>query len=212
MSRQFVFARLPLHSAEQQKDLLAVVKPVTAFALTGEPGVCKYASLQGTSAGVEHAVYMIEEYDDQAASDNHMATPGVKKFIEWMGVPGHVNGAPLVLFTDPTELVHAAPELAEEQGVKDAYVVVNVYKFAGGATNALSHFKAPFEAAKQRGALLYGVYTDRASADTVLTAEVYGSASEYVGPAATAQGQVEVTAVLAVHDGFLHKRSVKSSL
>ncbi|CAK7214562.1 hypothetical protein SBRCBS47491_002186 [Sporothrix bragantina] len=208
MSRQFVFARLPLHTAQSQNELLAVVKPVTEFAQTGEPGVCKYASLRGAGAD-DHAVYMIEEYDDQAASDSHIATPGVQKFIQWMGVPGRVAGTPLVLFTELTEYVHVAPELA---GAQKAYVVVNVYKFPGGAKGALAQFKAPFEAAKQRGALLYGVYTDKADANTVLTAEVYASASGYVGPAATAQGQVEVTAVLAVHDGFLHKRAVKSSL
>ena len=155
---------------------------------------------------------MMEEYDDQAASDSHLATPGVKTFVEWMGVPGRVDGTPLVLFTDPTELVHVSPELGDDKKDKKAYVVVTVYKFAGGARGALAQFRAPFEAARARGALLYGVYTDKASADTVLTAEAYSSASEYVGPAATAQGQVEVTAVLAVQDGFLHKRAVKSSL
>ncbi|CAK7203149.1 hypothetical protein SEUCBS139899_005878 [Sporothrix eucalyptigena] len=206
MSRSFVFARLPLHTAEAQQDLLRVVKPVTEFAFTGEPGVTKYAAL--TAQG-DHALYMLEEYVDQAASDSHIATEGVQNFVKWLGTPGHVNGTPRVWFTVPTEYVHLSAPLAD---VKEPYVVVTEYNFPGGASASLKLFEAPFASAKERGALLYGVYTEKSNANVVLTAEVYSSASGYVGPAAAAQGEVASTAVVEVKYGFLHKRGAKSSL
>ncbi|KAL1896757.1 hypothetical protein Sste5346_004390 [Sporothrix stenoceras] len=209
MSRQFVFARLPLHTAAKRDELLKVVAPVTAFANSGEPGVSKYAALAARDPK-DVALYMIEEYDDQAAFDSHVATENVKKFVAWLGTEGHVNGTPVVRFTAHTDLEYVSPTL---NSTADAFVVVNTYRLP--KKDVLEQFSGASTAAKGRGALWFGVYTDKEKgSDVVLTAEAYESADKYAGPAAVlgAGAHVESTAVLELKHGFLYKRGVKSSL
>lgn len=209
MARQFVFARLPLHTAEKRDELFKVVAPVTAFANSGEPGVSKYAALAARDPA-DVALYMIEEYDDQAAFDSHVATDNVNKFVAWLGTAGHVNGTPVVRFTAHTDLEYVAPEL---NTVTDPFIVVNTYRLP--KKDVLDQFGGASSAAKARGALWFGVYTDKEKgSDVVVTAEAYGSAAAYAGPAAVlgAGAHVESTAVLALKHGFLYKRGVKSSL
>lgn len=147
------------------------------------------------------AVYMMEEYADTAAFEAHVATEGVKKFVAWLGAAGNTDGTPHVRFTVHTELEHVTEAAI---GTTDPYVVVSTFTFpGGGAAAALEQFKESFSEGKKRGALLYGVYTDKDSADVVLTAEAHGSAEAYGGPAVA--GSVEKTTVLTLKHGYLHK-------
>ncbi|KIH89892.1 hypothetical protein SPBR_09056 [Sporothrix brasiliensis 5110] len=210
MSRQFVFARLPLHTAQKRDELLRVVAPVTAFAHAGEPGVSKYAALVARDDPTDAALYMIEEYDDQAAFDSHVATDSVGRFVQWLGVPGHVDGAPVVWFTAHTDLEYVSPQLDR---ATDAYVVVSTYRVP--KKDVREQFAGAFTAARRRGALWFGVYTDKEKgSDVVVTAEAYSTVAGYAGPASLlgAGAHVASTAVLQVKHGFLYKRGVTSAL
>ncbi|KAK5659455.1 hypothetical protein OQA88_656 [Cercophora sp. LCS_1] len=154
---------------------------ISHWSCANEPGVSKYALVIPRGGGDNLTAYSIEQYDDDATFNKHLAADVVSTTLfGWSrGIPNLWSKDPVVQnFTVTAGLNFAKPEFAK---VADPYIVVEALTYSrGGVHHVLEHWEEEVEASREEsGTLLFGVYADPTNENKLYTLAAYES-EEYL--------------------------------
>ncbi|KAK0724630.1 hypothetical protein B0H67DRAFT_109922 [Lasiosphaeris hirsuta] len=173
----FFFTLFPTSTTEFRDQLITRMDNISHWSCTNEIGVTKYALLVPRGGGDNLTAYSIEQYNDDATFNSHLAASVVSgTLFDWSrSIPNLWSKDPVVQnFTVIDGQNFVKPEFAK---ATDPYIVVEALTYSsGGIHHVLEHWEEEVAAAqKESGTLIFGLYTDPVDADKLWTLAAYES-------------------------------------
>ncbi|KAK3352898.1 hypothetical protein B0T25DRAFT_543070 [Lasiosphaeria hispida] len=177
----FFFTLFPTSTTELRDQLISRMDNISHWSCTNEVGVTKYALVVPRGGGDNLTAYSIEQYDDDATFNKHLAADVVSgTLFNWSrNTPNLWAKDPVVQnFTVLDGQNFVKPEFAK---AADPYIVIEALTYAqGGVHHVLEHWEEEVAASqKESGTLLFGLYTDPVDESKLWTLAAYESA-EYL--------------------------------
>lgn len=122
----------------------------------------------------------VSRYEDEAAFESHLAEPGVKALIEWIGTGKVLEGAPRILdlqYVD--DFYFSRGEVSKHE---DPCVVIAELDYKPDTVQqSIPYWKAVADTGREKeaGTLVYGILRDPKEQNKLFTVEAYDS-KEYL--------------------------------
>ncbi|KAK3328730.1 hypothetical protein B0H66DRAFT_539246 [Apodospora peruviana] len=174
----FLFTMFPTSSTELRDQLITRMDNISHWSCTNEPGVTKYALVIPRGSGGDNlTAYSIEQYDDDATFNKHLAADTVSKTLfDWSRNTTNLwTKDPVVQnFTVIDGMNFVKPEFAK---VSDPYLVVEALTYMdGGVHHVLEHWEEEVAAARnESGTLVFGLYKDPLNQNRLYSLAAYES-------------------------------------
>ncbi|KAJ4854370.1 uncharacterized protein T069G_11349 [Trichoderma breve] len=161
MGQKLLFASYLPKDKEARDMLLRHLNAIANNALAKEPGVLKRIITTSKEESTDPAVYVFEEYADEAALQTHNQEDAVKEMINWLR-PGVLNSAPTIHRLEPLEGCNnfTRPEVANHA---DSFIVFSEVEYkpdTASKTHAYWEDIVNTSRAERPGTLIYGVWKD----------------------------------------------------
>ncbi|KAL6693011.1 hypothetical protein J3F84DRAFT_396496 [Trichoderma pleuroticola] len=161
MNQKLLFASFSPKDKEARDILLKHLHAIADNASAKEPGVLKYIITTAKDESTDPAVYVIEEYADEAALQIHNQQDTVKEMINWLR-PGVLNSAPIIHRLEPLEgwSNFTRPEVANHANLFVVFSEIEYKPDTASKTHAYWEDIVNTSRAERPGTLIYGVWKD----------------------------------------------------
>ncbi|KAL6802734.1 hypothetical protein GGI42DRAFT_342936 [Trichoderma sp. SZMC 28013] len=161
MGQKLLFASFSPKDKEAQDTILRHLHAIADNALAKEPGVLKYIITTAKEESTDPAIYVIEEYADEAALQIHNQQGAVKEMIKWLGL-GVLKSDPIIRQLELLERCSnfTRPEVANHAGPLVVFSEVEYKPDTASKTHAYWEDIVNTSRAERPGTLVYGVWKD----------------------------------------------------
>ncbi|KAH7029850.1 uncharacterized protein B0I36DRAFT_412202 [Microdochium trichocladiopsis] len=174
MTRKLVVARMPMASTEAKETFIKFLSDASDYALENEPGIKKYAICLPRDEPDSNVVYAVEEYQDEATFDSHMATDGVKRMMSWISSGSRFDGTPEINQLAMIDGFHfSRPQV---NSAKDPHVLfADLSYHPAGVVKALPYWQAVVDTGRndEPGTWVYAVNKDPTNENRICVLETY---------------------------------------
>jgi len=178
MASILVIGILTLSSPSARDRVIAEINIVSEYSRQNEPGVKKHSTTVPRDDPASTTLYVIEEYENQAAFDAHLVSPPVKHLLGWFESNPNIFAKPTVVLTLEPGCGLARPSIAEKT---DPFITLVTTQFDDTNNAALSFLRwKELRGSVQRdepGTLMYYVCVDKSNKSKVYALEAYESES-----------------------------------
>ncbi|KAH7119865.1 hypothetical protein B0J11DRAFT_71625 [Dendryphion nanum] len=174
MSSLVVIAQIPTAGGEAKKTVFNLLSKISEAVKANEPDAYRYAITEPRQ-GDDKAIWMVEEFKDQAAYDSHLASEPIVNLYKFIGEnPALISGTPNIIIAEASS-AFTRPEVTNSTDPFIVFAAIN-YK-EGKRAEALEGWKTVTSETKKNEpeTLSYYILKDRANELTVNTLEIYAS-------------------------------------
>ncbi|KAM7211747.1 hypothetical protein V8F06_012880 [Rhypophila decipiens] len=174
----FLFTTFSTSSTAVRDELIASMDNVSRWSCANEPGVSKHAIFIPRGGSDATTAYSIEQYDDEAALQKHLATEimtNLHNSTTW----SKITTSSVQNFTVINSTSSSFFRSDQFALVSDPYVVIQnlTYSNTGGMRHVIEHQEEAIEYASksENGTLALGLYTDPTNNKRLWTLGAYES-------------------------------------
>ncbi|ROT38012.1 hypothetical protein SODALDRAFT_344835 [Sodiomyces alkalinus F11] len=175
-NRIVVIATVPTSSVEKRDELIKQLLGAADAAQNNEPGTLKYAVCVPRDPAKETDIWMIEEYADKAALDQHMSLPTITAMAAWIGANPGPSPPTIRTLAYPSDTFQFSRAAVADQ--KDPWIIAAELNYhPDGAATSIPYWQAVVDEGREKedGTLVYGVLKDVSNAERLWTIEAYES-------------------------------------